>query len=72
MEQDQEAQLKYHHGTFEVIKSGNYVRCSVTGQKIPLDNLQYWNVELQEPYLSVIQSMEKYEQMRKDNDKKAT
>jgi hypothetical protein len=28
------------------------VRCGVTGQEIPLDELKYWSVERQEAYAS--------------------
>jgi hypothetical protein len=28
------------------------VRCAVTGLPIPLEELKYWSVDLQEPYVS--------------------
>ena len=55
------AKLKYLPNNFEVIKSGDYVICSVSGKKISLENLNYWNVELQEPYFSFIEAYQKRE-----------
>ena len=43
------AKLKYLNNSFEIIENGSYVICAVSGKKIPLDNLTYWNVDLQEP-----------------------
>ena len=47
-----EAQVRYLDGEFQVISPGEFVRCAVTGQKIDLADLRYWNVELQEAYAS--------------------
>jgi hypothetical protein len=35
-----------------VVRPGAYVRCSVTGVPIPLEELKYWSVDLQEAYAS--------------------
>ena len=53
------AKIKYLPNNFEVIERGDYVICSVSGKKIPLDKLNYWNVELQEPYFSYIEASKK-------------
>jgi hypothetical protein len=45
-----EARLAYHDGEYEVLTSGAYVVCAVTGTRIPLDALRYWSVDLQEAY----------------------
>jgi hypothetical protein len=45
-----EAELRYLDADFRVIRPGGYVRCAVTGDRIPLDELRYWSVERQEPY----------------------
>mgnify|MGYP001319025027 CR=1 FL=1 len=47
-----EARLRYLDGDFQVITPGAFVRCAVTGEAIPLDELKYWSVERQEPYLN--------------------
>ena len=46
------AKLKYLPNNFEVIQDGDHVICAISGKKIPLKDLNYWNVELQEPYYS--------------------
>ncbi|WP_229266449.1 DUF2093 domain-containing protein [Leptospira sp. severe_002] len=45
-----EAELKYLDGDFRIVRPGAFVRCAVTGIPIPLEELKYWNVDLQEPY----------------------
>jgi len=55
-----EAKLKYLDGEVQVITPGDFVRCAVTGQPIPLDALRYWSVELQEPYADAAASLQRY------------
>ena len=45
-----EADVKYLDGDFRVVRPGAFVRCAVTGVSIPLEELRYWSVDLQEPY----------------------
>jgi hypothetical protein len=47
-----EAEVKYLDGDFRVVKPGAFVRCAVTGAPIPLEELKYWSVDLQEAYAS--------------------
>ncbi|HYP57576.1 MAG TPA: DUF2093 domain-containing protein [Beijerinckia sp.] len=47
-----EAEVEYLDGDLRVLRPGAYVRCAVTGVAIPLEDLRYWNVDLQEPYAS--------------------
>src|SRR6478735_5794550 len=47
-----EAEVKYLDGDFRVVRPGAFVRCAVTNVPIPLEELKYWSVELQEAYLS--------------------
>ena len=35
-----------------MIENGDYVICAISKKKIALENLNYWNVEEQEPYYS--------------------
>tara|TARA_Y100001970_G_scaffold263422_1_gene348852 strand:+ start:773 stop:964 length:192 start_codon:yes stop_codon:yes gene_type:complete len=44
--------LKYLNNSFEIIENGTHVVCAVSGKKILLEKLNYWNVDLQEPYFS--------------------
>ena len=47
-----EAEVKYLDGDFRVLRPGAYVRCAVTGLPIPLEELKYWSVDLQEAYIN--------------------
>ena len=47
-----EAEVRYLDGDFKVIRPGAFVRCAVTGKAIPLEELKYWSVDLQEAYAS--------------------
>ena len=55
------AKIKYLPNNFEVIQDGDYVLCAVSGKKILLKDLTYWNVELQEAYFSYIEASIKRE-----------
>ena len=37
------AKIKYLPNNFEVIKDGDHVICAISGKKIPLEKLNYWN-----------------------------
>ena len=56
------AKIKYLPNNFEIIESGDHVVCAITGKKISLDNLNYWNVEKQEPYFSYVEASIKREE----------
>ena len=55
------AKLKYLPNNFEIIENGDHVVCAVSGKLISLENLNYWNVELQEPYVSYVEEKKKKE-----------
>ena len=46
------AKIKYLPNNFQIIENGDFVICAVSGKKINLEDLTYWNVDLQEPYFS--------------------
>ena len=46
------AKIKYLPNNFKIIESGDHVLCAVSGKKISLDKLNYWNVKTQEAYYS--------------------
>ena len=46
------AKLIFKHNYFEIIEEGDYVLCAISGKEIKLQNLNYWNVNLQEAYFS--------------------
>ena len=60
------ARVKYLPNTFEIIEEGDHVICAISGKKIYLDHLTYWNVELQEAYFSHIQASLKQEEINKN------
>lgn len=47
-----EAKVEFLDGDFRIIRPGAFVRCAVTGEPIPLDELRYWSVDRQEAYAS--------------------
>jgi hypothetical protein len=59
-----EAKVRYGDGDFTVLSAGDFVRCAVTGEPIPLPNLKYWSVSLQEPYASAEVSLKRYLEVR--------
>jgi hypothetical protein len=59
------AKLKYGSNAFEVLKKGNHVICAISGKKIPLDKLTYWNVDLQEAYFSPEEAQIRFEELKK-------
>ena len=58
------AKLIFKHNYFEIVEEGDYVLCSVSGKEILLQNLNYWNVELQEAYFSPIEANERYKSLK--------
>jgi hypothetical protein len=69
---DGEARLRYLDGEFQIISPGSHVRCAVTGQVVPLENLRYWSVELQEPYADADASLRRFLQIRGRREKGAS
>ena len=59
------AKLKYLPNNFDIIEEGDHVFCAVSGKKISLQNLNYWNVDEQEAYFSYVEASIKKE---KDNE----
>ena len=59
------AKLKYLPNNFDIIEEGDHVICAVSGKKIPLQNLNYWNVDEQEAYFSYAEASIKKEKNTK-------
>jgi hypothetical protein len=57
------AKLKFSPNNFEIIQGGDYVLCAVSGKKILLNQLTYWNAELQEAYFSPKEAQQRYEEL---------
>jgi len=60
------AKLEYLPNDFKVIKDGDHVVCAVSGKRINLDELTYWNVDLQEAYFSYNEAFIKNESILKN------
>ena len=61
------AKLVYKQNKFDIVEEGSFVICAVSGKEIPLSELNYWNVELQEAYYSPLEVKERFKKL---NDKK--
>ena len=59
------AKLIFKHNYFEIIEEGDHVLCAISGKEIPLNNLHYWNVELQEAYFSPKEVNERFKLLKK-------
>ena len=53
-----EAKIRYLDGDFQILLPGGHVTCAVTGKPIPIDELKYWSVDRQEPYVDAAASLE--------------
>jgi hypothetical protein len=54
-----EARIRYLDGDFQVVTPGAFVRCAVTAESIPLDELKYWSVARQEAYLNAEMALQR-------------
>tara|TARA_E500000178_G_scaffold269697_1_gene267593 strand:- start:37 stop:231 length:195 start_codon:yes stop_codon:yes gene_type:complete len=59
------AKLIFKHNYFEIVEEGDHVLCAVSGKEIKLQNLNYWNVELQEAYFSPIEVNKRFQSQKK-------
>ena len=59
------AKLIFKHNYFEIVETGDYVLCGISGKHIPLQNVNDGNVELQEAYFSAIEANERFKKQKK-------
>ncbi len=59
-----EARVRYLNGEFQLLSPGDFVRCAITGAPIQLQDLKYWNVELQEAYASADVAFQRFNELR--------
>ena len=59
------AKLIFKHNYFEIVEEGDYVLCAISGKKINLNNLRYWNVNLQEAYYSPLEANERFKNYKR-------
>ena len=60
------AKLEYLENNFKIIEDGDHVICAVSGKPINLEELTYWNVDLQEAYFSYNEAFIKKESILKN------
>ena len=61
------ARIKYLPNNFEILEEGDHVICAISGKKLLMKKISYWNVELQEPYYSYVEASQKREELSKKN-----
>ena len=59
------AKLIFKHNSFDVVENGDYVLCAISGKEIKLQELNYWNVELQEAYYSAEEASQRFKSFKK-------
>ena len=59
------AKIKYLPNNFQVIEEGDHVICAMSGKVIKLEELTYWNVDLQEAYFSYEEAFKRKEEIDK-------
>ena len=60
---DDVAVLRYGDGEFTVIRPGRFVICAVSGKRIPLDALRYWNPIVQEAYAGPAEALARWKEL---------
>jgi hypothetical protein len=55
-----EAAVRYGDHDFTVVRNGRFVRCAVSGEAIPLEDLRYWSVDLQEAYRGPEEALQRW------------
>ena len=58
------AKINYLPNNFEIVEDGDHVICAISGKKISLKELTYWNAESQEAYYSYKEAAEKREEKK--------
>ena len=59
------AKIKYLPNNYQILEEGDHVICAISGKQISIENLNYWNVELQEAYFSYEEANQKREKINK-------
>jgi hypothetical protein len=62
------AKIKYFPNNFQILEAGDYVVCAISGKEISINDLNYWNVELQEPYYSYREAFKKESLLKKNKN----
>ncbi len=57
------AVVRYGDGELTVIKPGRFVICAVSGKRVPLDGLRYWNPIVQEAYAGPAEALTRWKEL---------
>ena len=57
------ASLHYGDGEYAVLRPGRYVMCAVSGKRVALGALCYWNAELQEAYAGPEEALQRWKEL---------
>jgi hypothetical protein len=55
--------VHYGDGEMTVIRPGRFVVCAVSGKRIALDDLRYWNPILQEAYAGPAEALARWKDL---------
>jgi len=53
-----EAKIHFGDADFTILETGKFIKCAVTKEPIPLNQLRYWSAERQEAYRDAAASLE--------------
>jgi hypothetical protein len=56
--------LRYEDAEFTILRPGRHVICAVSGAEIALEDLRYWNVDLQEAYRGVDEAQARWKSLQ--------
>ena len=62
------AKLHYKNNSYDIIEERNFLICAISGKEIPLKDLNYWNVDLQEAYYSPLEVSKRFKSLKKNED----
>ena len=57
------AVVRFEDAEYTVLRKGAFVRCAVSGALIPLEELRYWNVDLQEAYRGHPEAIQRWREL---------
>ncbi|HEY2048793.1 MAG TPA: DUF2093 domain-containing protein [Caulobacteraceae bacterium] len=57
------AVVRYGDGEITVLRPGRFVLCAVSGKRVSLEDLRYWNPSLQEAYAGPAEALERWRQL---------
>lgn len=57
------AVIRYGDGDFTIVRPGRYVICAVSGKRIAIEALRYWNPALQEAYAGASEALARWREL---------